>query len=256
MLPTLQPEDRLLGNRLAYKTWRGGTAPARVPKRGDMVVFKSGAVDGGNLTDAPEYLVKRVIGLPGDRISMRAGIPVINGWTVPACDAAEYLYVVPGGDNGLSGRLLVEFLEDRVYLTVHAAGSAAFAETYDVQPGELFVLGDNRNNSSDSRAWNNHHGGGVPIDAIEARVQWFVAGRRADRSWDFGRLLRPVDSLATKIHLDGVNLRPLQEGIAKCMQKRPEKTTPPPPPPPPDSGPKPAEGQGQGAESQAEGAKQ
>jgi|CZKU01.1.fsa_nt_gi signal peptidase I len=234
MLPTLQPDDRIAGNRLAYRSL-GGTVSS-LPRRGDVIVFRSSTVDDGNLTDVPDYLVKRVIGLPGDRISMHGGIPVINGWSVPTCDAGEYLYVLQGGDNGLDGRLAVEFLEDRAYLTVHTMGAAAFDGTYEVQPGEVFVLGDNRNNSIDSRAYREHHGGGVPLVGIEGRVQWFLAGKRPDMGWDFGRLFRPFDSLSTKVHLDGVDLQPLQAGIDQCLKKRPANTSPPAPGAPPAVG--------------------
>ncbi len=222
MLPTLEPGDLVVGRKRPY----GSGAP----RRGDVVVFRAASVGLGPAgADAPEVLVKRVIGLPGDRVSMRGSTPVINGREVSSCDAGEYFYALPAlGDRGVHGRLRVEFLEGHAYLTVYAPGPA-FEGTYRVKPGEVFVLGDNRGNSLDSRAYAAGHGGGVPREAIEARVERFLVGRHRDAEADFGRLLRPVDALEGHLRLEGVQTQSMDDAIAHCSRLIPEDTRPPPP---------------------------
>src|SRR5262249_49399023 len=85
MLPTMEPDD-LVGARIT-RPWAGAPRP---PRRGDVVVFRGADVASTwGLRALPEILVKRVIGLPGDHISMLGGAPVINGWQVPTCDAGD-----------------------------------------------------------------------------------------------------------------------------------------------------------------------
>ena len=119
---------------------------------------------------------------------------------------------------------------------IRRKAGAAFAELrfeerqgpYKVAPGELWVLGDNRNNSSDSRAWLAGQGDGVPSPNIKGRAMfvWMSFGPDGGVTWD-----RLFSQVLGKPRLPKGAPAALLENIERCLAQRPpvSQTTPPRP---------------------------
>lgn len=231
MVPTLDVRDRVLVNRLAY----GVEVPfvrrriaARSPRRGDVVVFPGDArpLDDTRVPGEPRTLVKRVLGLPGDVVSFNHGAASINGWPVPVCDAGPF--VSTAGATTIRGRLVVEFLGDASYLTVREPANESTFASFDVPAGHVFVVGDARDVSRDSRSWSHGRGAAIPIASVEGRVTRFAVGAARDGRLDLASVLAP---LRPAVREPDVDLRATAANIAECLRRRPATTEPPSPPP-------------------------
>lgn len=142
MVPTLQVGDYILVNKFTYGIRLPviGTKIVEVgePKRGDVMVFFP--------PHDSRYFIKRVIGLPGDQIRYHDKQLFINGVPAPQQLIAEMPPLRP------QVRLLEERLGAVNHLIHHATTEGSDFET-TVKPGHYFMVGDNRDNSSDSRFW-------------------------------------------------------------------------------------------------------
>lgn len=152
METTLMTHDRVIGNRLAYKS--------KNPERFDIVIFKYP-------DDESQYFVKRIIGLPGDTVVVKEGKVYINGSKTPLPDDfCQFTNTTPtnSGDG-----------------------------TFKVPAGHYFMMGDNRNDSLDSRFWINKY---VAKDKITAKVVYIY--------WPFS-------------HVKGINYKKLKSEIKPNM---------------------------------------
>jgi signal peptidase I len=223
MEPTLNPGDRLVVNKMAYglrlpfsrRAWR-----AKQPRRGDLIVFPN--PDRGRSPDEPASIVKRVLGLPGDEVAFVDGSPVINGWIVPSCDVGSFL--IADGTRLHRARLAMESLADRAYLTLRAPLDEERFARFKVPPGEVFVVGDDRLASRDSRAWNGGRGGTVRIDAVEGRVSRLAVAVGSGGRLELGH---PFRGLRPELRALNVDVTQLDKRIAACTAHSPHSSWPP-----------------------------
>jgi signal peptidase I len=224
MKPTLLVGDYLFVSKFAYGYSRhslpfsppigGGRLFGSLPERGDVAVFK---LPSNNRTD----YIKRIVGLPGDRIQVKEGVLYINGEEVVRKEGDAFF------DDGPGGRVSCRpaFASDaekagvRRYIeTMPAFGeadeTASYAvldecpdgrgdydntDVFTVPEGHVFAMGDNRDNSLDSRA----KVGYVPIENLVGRAEIiFFSTNGSARFWEFwnwpvtiryGRLLNLID---------------------------------------------------------------
>jgi len=162
--------DHIVVNKMIYGPVRSAfersVAPLRGVERGDVVVFL--------FPDDPRRdFIKRCIGLPGDRIEIRDKIVFVNG---------EQLH-----ESGYVRHSDSRTYPSSVFLSDDYRDRDNFGP-FTVPEGELFFMGDNRDDSHDSRFW-----GTVPIDYVKGRallVYWSFNSRSESSGWPgyLGRL--------------------------------------------------------------------
>ncbi|MFT4961347.1 MAG: signal peptidase I, partial [Paracoccaceae bacterium] len=167
------------------------------PVRGDVVVFR-------HPVSGTDY-IKRLIGLPGDKIQMKAGVLQINGVAVGLVDDGFFEEIqTPQGPQGLRPRCEnapvgddgiclkpreIETLPNGVEHAILDLGNQSLDNTgiYAVPEGHFFFMGDNRDNSSDSRVPRSAGGVGyVPLENLIGRadrIMFSSAGRSMLYFW-------------------------------------------------------------------------
>ncbi|KAB1076036.1 signal peptidase I [Methylobacterium planeticum] len=142
-----------------------GRVWAAEPKRGDIAVFK---LPKDNATD----YIKRVIGLPGDKIQVVDGVLNINGKAVKRERIADYETIDPYGQATKVPQYLETLPNGVAHRVIERDGDNGFwdkTELYTVPPGHFFMMGDNRDNSTDSRDLANV--GYVPFENFVGRAE-------------------------------------------------------------------------------------
>lgn len=165
MIPNLQVGDYLLVSKYSYGYSRysfpldlkfiDGRIFAKSPQRGDIIVFKSPKPDNNDI-----YYIKRLIGIPGDEVQVKNGILYINGTSVPKISYDSGTSKLNQNNIEAESDIFEEILPNGVKYSIISASNKENSEfpnqtpLYKVPHGHYFFMGDNRDNSIDSRFLN------------------------------------------------------------------------------------------------------
>jgi signal peptidase I len=160
MIPTVRVGDHIFISKLG-----------RTFGRGDVVVFRFPK-------DRDKDFIKRIVAVAGDTIAIEPGGSLtLNGAPVARTAAGSWEYDDVGGEGSWEKRVCLDYIEKLDSHEFHVChepdSSARFHEPVSVPAGHVYVLGDNRENSHDSRYW-----GFVPVEDIKGRmvsVWWHAA---------------------------------------------------------------------------------
>jgi signal peptidase I len=205
MVPTLEVHDYLFVNKFAYGYSRysfpfglnyfSGRLPSGVPTRGDVVVIAPTPGAG------QEDLVKRVIGLPGDTVQVQGGLLYIHGQPVALKDQGQVTDDIDGFPFPVE-QYAETLPNGKIHpiLKISDDGFMNNTPVYSVPPGDLFLMGDNRDNSLDSRVLDDL--GYVPIENVVGKAALIFVSINLTSPWyevwnwpaeiRWNRLLRPV----------------------------------------------------------------
>ena len=205
MKPTLLVGDYLFVSKFSYGYSRysipfglplfSGRIFASLPERGDVVVFKLPA---DNKTD----YIKRVVGLPGDRIQVQDGVLYVNGVAAKQDPVGAFVEDLGEGEERTVPELRESLPDGAQHLILNADphGEMDTTRVYEVPPGHFFAMGDNRDNSRDSRY---PEVGFIPLENLigRAEILFFSVNSEAHLlepwTWPEGirwrRLLNPID---------------------------------------------------------------
>lgn len=201
MVPTLLVGDKLIAGKYTYGYSKfsspiglmpdfKGRLFDHAPERGDVIVFKLPR-------DTSINYVKRLIGLPGDRIQMKQGRLYINGTLVPRRDGGMYTTEINGRPWELH-RYIETLPGGHEHETLEISDDSTYDTTaeYTVPPSFYFMMGDNRDDSLDSRAAATDGGVGfVPTENLIGRVDRIMYSNDPDVAWwnvpELARAFRP-----------------------------------------------------------------
>ena len=178
MMPTLLAGDFILVNKFTYglrvPIMNNTFIEVGRPQRGDVFVFHYPP-------DPSIDYIKRVVGLPGDKIAYRDKQLYINGQKLDVSPAGDYQYV-GAGLNVTNAKRYQEQLGDKKHDILIEENSITIDGETEVPAGQYFAMGDNRDNSRDSRVW-----GFVPENNLVGRA-FFIW-------WNFDNFVRIGNSI-------------------------------------------------------------